>query len=234
MTYIKYQVVNCNSLTIRKSPSKESKAVGYFHKDDIINVIKEKSKQSGGILWQKCDKGYVSNNYLKRITPNYLKRVTKNAELVYNKIVEMGCKHKGGAYSYDDIKRKKITNCASAVSAVLQESGVLKANKLIDHTPKSKIKLTLSQSVTGTKNLINGTYRIVKVNCLYKKLPSKYNKSGIVYVYDSNIAINAGGGYIYSCNNGPSQLKAGRYIKNKMNSGYCFTSKILYAIIPND
>lgn len=232
--YIKYQVVNCNSLTIRKAPSIEAKAVGYLHKGDIVNIVQGKSKQGSGILWHKCDKGYVSSNYLKRITPNYLKRVQKNAELVYNKIVEIGCRHKGDAYSYDDIKRKKITNCASAVSAVLQESGVLKTDKLVDHTKSGKLKLTLSQSVSGTNNLIKDTYRIVRVACLYKDLPTKYKQSGIVYVYDSNIAINAGDGYIYSCNNGETQLKDGRYIKNKMKAGYCFTHKILYAIIPNN
>ena len=84
------------------------------------------------------------------------------------------------------------------------------------------------------KNLISGTYRIVRVNRLFKDIQPKYNKKGIVYVYDSNIAINAGDGYIYSCNDGSTQLENGKYIKNKMRGGYCFTSKILYAIIPNN
>ena len=234
MSTIKYQVVNCNSLTIRKSPSKKSKAVGYLKNGDYINVIKNKSKTAEGILWHKISKGYVSNNYLKRITPNYLKRVQKNADLVYNKIVEMKCKHKGGAYSYDDIKKKRITNCGSAVSAVLQESGVLKKGRLVNHTPKATHKQTVCECITGTNSLISGTYRIVKINSLYKDISPSYKKKGIVYVYNSNIAINAGDDAIYSCNNGWSQQNNGIYIRNRMKSGYCFTNKILYAIIPNE
>lgn len=233
MGIIKYKVVNCKYLTIRQRPTKESKAVAYLKAGDIVNVIRNKSVKTNNNVWHKCTKGYVSSKCLKRITPNYLKRVTKNADLVYNKIVKIGCKHKRGAYSYADIKKKKITTCATAVSAVLQESGILKQNKLIDHTPRGGTKSTISQCLTGTKNLINGTYRIVKVMSLYKDIPSIYNKKGVVYVYDSNIAVNAGDGYIYSCNNGETQLDNGHYVKNKMKSGYCFTHKILYAIVPN-
>lgn len=236
--YLKYQVINAQSLCYRKQPSLKGKVVGYFHAGDKITVVKGWSKVADGIKWFKLKSNnnhyYVSSKYLKRITPNYLEKVTKLEEIVYNKIVEIGCKHKGGAYSYEEIKSKKITNCASAVSAVLQDAGVLKKGKLINHTPKKKYKITLSQSISGTSDLISGTYRIVKVNRLYKDIKPEYNKKGIVYVYDSNVAINAGDGYIYSCNNAPSQLKDGRYIKNKMKGGYCFTSKILYAIIPND
>lgn len=232
--YIKYRVVNCESLRIRKSPSKTAKTVGYCNKGDIVNIVKDKSKKAEGITWLKCTKGWLSSNYLQRITPNYRKNVTKWEDIVYNKIIEIHCKHKGGAYSYEDIKRKKITTCSSAVSAVLQEAGVLKKGKLVGHTPKKVAKVTISQSISGAKNLISGTYRIVRVNRLFKDIQPKYNKKGIVYVYDSNIAINAGEGYIYSCNDGPTQLENGKYIKNKMRGGYCFTSKILYAIIPNN
>ena len=234
MRKIKYQVVNCTSLRIRKSPSKSSKTVDFLQMGDYVNCYKGQSKKVDGITWYKCSKGYISNKYLKRISPNYLKRVTRYEDIVYNEIVKIGCEHKGGAESWDEIRKKKITTCASAVSAVLQQAGILKKGTLISHTAKGGNKNTITKAISGVNNLISGTYDIVAVNTVFSKLKSSYNKKGIVYVYDSNIAINAGDGYIYSCNNGSGQLKNGRYVKDKMKSGYCFTSKILYLIVPRD
>ena len=232
MKKVKYRVINCKILTIRKKPSKESKAVGYLKHGQTVNIIKGKSKKVNGTTWRKCSKGYISGKYLQKITPNYLKRVQKNADIVYNAIVEIHCKHKGGALSWADIKKKKVTTCSSAVSAVLQESGVLKKGTLISHTPAGNKHDSIKSVIIGKDNLISGTYKICKVNKTFKNLDPEYQEKGIVYVYDSNIAISAGNNYIYSCNNGTSQLKEGRYIKDKMNSGYCFTQKILYVIIP--
>lgn len=236
MSTIKYQVVHCKSLRIRSNPSKKAKTVAYLQEGEYVNCIRGESKRAEGIVWYKCNKGYLSSKYLKRITPNYLKRVSSYSDLVYNEIVKLGCNHKGSANSYNEIKSKKITTCASAVSAVLQLAGVLKKDTLINHTPKSdgKNKTTISKAISGVDNLISDTYIIVRVNTLYKNLQSAYKKKGVVLVYDSNIAIIADDGYIYSCNNGSSQLKDGKYIKNKMKSGYCFTSKILYVIVPKD
>lgn len=232
---IKYQVINCTSLRIRKSPSIYSPTIGYLQKGNIISCVKGYSKKANGITWFKCSKGYVSSKYLKRITPNYLKRVSSYSDLVYNEIVNIGCKHEGGATSWDNIKNKKKTTCASAVSAVLQLSGILKENTLINHTPKGGTKDSVTKAISGVENLVPNTYDIVPVNATFKQISiSKYKQKGVVYIYDSNIAINAGDGYIYSCNNGSSQIKNGKYVKDKMKSGYCFTSKILYLIIPRD
>ena len=236
MSTIKYQVVHCKALRIRSAPSKKAKTIAYLQEGEYVNCIRGESKRAEGIVWYKCNKGYLSSKYLKRITPNYLKRVSSYSDLVYNEIVKLGCNHKGGANSYNEIKSKKVTTCASAVSAVLQLAGVLKKDTLINHTPKSdgKNKTTISKAISGVDNLISDTYIIVRVNTLYKDLQSAYKKKGVVLVYDSNIAIIADDGYIYSCNNGSSQLKDGKYIKNKMKLGYCFTSKILYVIVPKD
>lgn len=237
MSTIKYKVKDCKSLRIRESPSKKSKTVAYLQEGEYVNCIRGASKKAEGIVWYKCNKGYLSSKYLKRITPNYIKNVTKYEDIVYNEIVKIGCQHKGGADSYDGIKSKKITTCASAVSAVLQLAGVLKKNSLISHTPRSnngKNKTTIAKAISGVDNLISGTYDIHRVNAFYKSMPSAYKKKGVILVYDSNIAIIADDGYIYSCNNGSSQLKNGKYIKDKMKSGYCFTSKILYVIVPRN
>lgn len=238
MTLIRYKVTGCTSLTVREKPSKEAKVAYYLKENDLVDIVKGYSSTNNGIIWYKIQKNnkinYVSSRYLIRITPNYLKRVANNADSIYNLIIKLGCKHKSGATSLSTLKSKKVTTCGVSVSVVLQEAGLLKPNKLITHSKKGTNKSTASKAIVGYKNLDSTKCQIIKINKKYANINKKYKKKGIIYVYDSNIGINGGDNYIYSCNNGSSQLKNGKYIKNKMKSGYCFTSNILYAIIPND
>jgi hypothetical protein len=180
---------------------------------------------------------YTSTKYTK--VKDYLALVGKYATQVYDKIVTLGCKHQSGACNYSQLISKKTTTCAVSVSCALQLGGLLKENKLVSHTAAVgngkavNYKSTKAKAISGVSNLIDGTYTICKCGKVYSKIESKYKRKGMVYVYDSNIAINAGNNYIYSTNNGSSELKNGKYIKDKVNSGYCFTSPILYIIVPN-
>ncbi len=238
MTLIRYRVVGCNSLTVRKTPSKKGAVAYYLKENDLVDIVKNYSYTKDGVIWFKIQKNnkinYVSSRYLIRITPNYLKRVANNVDRIYSLIIQLGCKHKSGATSLSTLKTKKATTCGVAASIVLQEAGLLKNNKLITHSKKGNDKSTPAKAIVGYKNLNLNTCKVIKINKKYSNIDKKYKKKGIIYIYDSNIAINGGNNYIYSCNNGSSQLKNGKYIKNKMKSGYCFTSKILYAIVPND
>jgi hypothetical protein len=158
--------------------------------------------------------------------------------VVYDKVVELGCKHESGAKSYEEIVAKKITTCSTSVSAVLQKAGVLSNGKLVSHTAKDgdggSTKTTIAKAISGTGNLVSGTYDIVKIGKTYPNMDSKYKKPGIVYVQDSNICMCAGDGVIYSTNEGTVQYKNGHYVQDKVSSGYPFTSKILYAIVPRE
>lgn len=167
---------------------------------------------------------------------DYLSLSAKYMKTVYDKIVSIHCKHAGGATTYEEICKKKVTTCSTSVSAVLQKAGVLQKGKKLGHTTKDghggSTKTTYKKALYGTEYLVPGTYSIVKIGKKFADLDDEYKKPGIVYVQDSNICMYAGGGYIYSTNQGSVQYKDGRYIKDKVKTGYPFTSKILYVIVP--
>ena len=238
MTLIRYKVINCKTLTVRKKPFKTAEVAYYLKENDLVDIVKDYSFTNNNITWYKIQKNnkinYVSSRYLTRITPNYLKRVANNVDNIYNLIIELGCKHQSGATSLESLKVKKVTTCGVSASIVLQQAGLLNINKLITHSKKGSNKSTPSKAIVGYKNLNLNTCKVIKLNKKYSEIDKQYKKKGMIYIYDSNIAINGGDNYIYSCNNGSSQLKNGKYIKNKMKSGYCFTSNILYIIVPND
>lgn len=243
-TIIKYKVVVEKSLAYRKKPDKQSGIVGYLNDGDKVSIVKGWSKKADGIIWYKLKSNrkyfYVSSRYLVRLTPNYRSRVGNYADDIYGEIIKLGCRHEYGAINHKQLKEKRIATCATSASIVLQLAGVLAKDKIINHTSAvgdSKVlkkKTTIADCFTGRSKLIDGTCTVERVMKKYSALPSKFKVRGAVYIYDSNIAINAGNGYIYSCNKGSSQMKDGKYVKNKMNSGYCFTSPILYVILPND
>ena len=210
MSYLTYKAKK--TLNARVKPSRKSKVARKVSQGTIIQVIKGKAKIVDGVKWYK-------------------------AKMVYELIIKLGCKHKGGAKTLSQIKQKRITTCATSVSVALQEAGVLRKGKLISHTKRVgssvavRRKNTIGKAISGTSNLIEGTYKIVKVGKRYKHMPAKYKKPGNVLVYDSNIAIIKNANSIYSCNNANSQKnRSGRYIHNVVKSGYCFTSPILYVI----
>lgn len=192
--------------------------------------------------------GFASSKYIeltiekttKEEKTNYLAAVAKWAPVVYNKVVQLKCAHKTGAKSFNDIINKKITTCATSVSAVLQQAGCLEFGKKISHTAGVwgstetilKKKNSIEKALTNSKYLIPNTYDIVKIGKVYSKMSSKYKKAGIVYIQDSNICINAGGDQIWSTNQGAAQYKNGHYFNALNKGGYPFTSIILYAIVP--
>ena len=49
---------------------------------------------------------------------------------------------------------------------------------------------------------------------------------------DSNICISAGGGEIFSTNEGKIQMKGKRYVRTKVKSGYPVTHIIDFALRP--
>ena len=233
METLQYKVVNATWLCVRKKPTLKGKIACYLHGGDTCQIVKGWSKTADGIEWFKLKSGrYVSSRYLQRITPNYLQRVADASDKVY--AAAIGCRHASGSCSYADIVVKKVTTCATSASAAMQIAGICKPGQLVSHTKAGGTKLTQKSAISGFENLVVDRCRIIRVNKRFKDLPSKYRKKGMVYVYDSNIGIYAGNNMIYSTNNGSSQLKDGRYIKDRMSSGYCFTSKVLYVIAPND
>lgn len=241
MALIKYKVT-ASELNVRVKPSTESKVVTTLKLGTLVDVVRGKSKAVKGTKWFKIklDSKYcwICSKYVKRITPRYRSLVAQKAKLVYQTIINVGCKHKSGAKTLAQIKSKKVTTCATAVSVSLQEAGVLKKGTIIGHTKRMgssvglKKKNTIDKAITGYKNLIPNTYKIVKIGKTFNKMPLKYKKAGNVLVYDSNIAIIRDAHSVYSTNNGASQKnKQGKYINDIAKSGYNFTSPILYVIV---
>ena len=243
MKTVKYKVT-AESLTVRKKPSLKGKVFCYVKKGDTVKVIKGKTKVADGIKWRqillKDKKVWVSAKYVKRTTPNYRNKVIEKAKLVYDTIVKVGAKHQSGAHSLDGIKSKKKTTCATAVSAVLQEAGMLPKGKILSHTKAVgsskavKKKNSKGKAMSGFGNLKEGTFKCYKVGKSWKHVSAKYKKAGAVLVYDSNIAIYKGDNKFYSANNGSSQKDSkGRYKKVVAGvNSYCGTSPVLYVILP--
>lgn len=242
MSYIKFRV-NTETLNARSKPSINAKAVKQLKNGQIINVVRGSAKVVKGLKWVKTKIGekyyWVCRKYLKRITPMYRDLVAKKAKMVYSTIIKLGCRHKGGAKTLSQIKTRKITTCATSVSVALQEAGVLKKGTLVSHTRKVgssvavKKKNTIGKAISGVKNLKDGTYKIVRIGKRYKDMPTKYKKPGNVLVYDSNIAIIKDADSIYSCNDGGSQKRNGKYVNNIVSShgkNYCTQSPVLYVI----
>ena len=187
----------------------------------------------------KSKKVWVKASSLKRIAPDYRKKVLDNAKSIYKEIIQIGCKHKGGAKSLAGIRKKKITTCATSVSAVLQEAGMMPRGKLLSHTSavgSSKAirsKHSKKKAISGLSALKKDTYEIHWVGKSWAHVPDKYKVPGAIIIQDSNIAIYKGNGKFYSTNNGGSQKKNGKYISNIVTTkSYCGTSPTLYIIIP--
>ena len=240
MALVKYKVT-ADKLNVRTRPSTESKVITTLKQGTLVDVVRGKSKVVKGTKWFKIKLNskycWACAKYMKRVSPRYRTLVLQKAKLVYQTIIDYGCKHANGAKTLSQIKTKKVTTCATAVSVALQEAGVLRKGTIISHTKAVggsnalKKKNTIKKAISGTKNLIPGTYKIVKVGKVYKNMSGLYKKPGNVLVYDSNIAIIRDLDSMYSCNNGKSQINSqGRYKSNISKSGYNFTSPILYCI----
>ena len=160
------------------------------------------------------------------------------AEIVYRTVIESKCRHRSGAMTLEEIRRKRITTCNTSVSVSLQLAGILQKGRKIGHThavgsnAAVRKKNTISSAIYGTKYLRKDRCQIVKIGKKYSQIPAEYKKRGVVYIQDSNSCISAGGGNIYSTNEGRGQMKHGIYVKNEVRSGYPFSSPILYVIVP--
>lgn len=185
---------------------------------------------------------YVFNEQGVIIYPiNYLEQAAEAAGRTYKAVITYHCKHKGGSKKFSDLASKKVITCSAAMSIVLQLAGCLPEGKLVSHTKATglngtaltKQKNTVGKSMTGSAYLTHCD--VVRVDKLFKELPKEYQAAGVCYVYDSNNAVSAGGGKIYSCNNSSRQLDGKKQYKmNLMSDGYCFTHRILYCIVPKE
>lgn len=188
---------------------------------------------------------------IKQKNQNYQQLCLRSEKAVYDDIVKYKCRHKGGAYTHEDIIKKRITTCTGAVTAALVEAGLIKKGKRINHKPGIgggaenilKKKNTIAKSMTGYENLDKTKCDVYYVGAKnWAHMPSRYKVPGAAYIQDSN-------GFMYqgkkngkdvnrSCNNSGAQVKADskgvkRYYNNTMiESGYTFKSPILVAIIP--
>jgi len=240
-----YTVTGKSGANLRALPSGKSEIVTMLPKGADCAVIADFSatntaggtatkylcvKHGNRFLWAAA-----GNFAPKKEHVNYLAQTAAGAKKVYATVVQVGCRHKGGATTLVEIREKRVTTCSSSVTASLKLGGLMKSGKL-GHTKADghggATKTTAKKAIYGLEYLIPGTYDIVKLGKKFAELPEKYKKAGIVYVQDSNICISAGGGYIYSTNEGHVQVKNGRYVCTKVKSGYPFTSEILYAIVP--
>ena len=241
---MRFKIVNIDKLAIRKKASPKAKVYKRLERGTIVNAIKGKIKTVDGVKFRQIKYGgskyWIKAKYLKRVDTNYRKLVIEKAKVVYDTIVKVGAKHQSGAHSLAGIKSKKKTTCATAVSAVLQEAGMLPKGKILSHTGAVgssravKKKNTKGKAMSGFGNLKEGTFKCYKVGKSWKHIPAKYKKAGAVLVYDSNIAIYKGDNKFYSANNGSSQKDSkGRYKKVVAGvNSYCGTSPVLYVILP--
>ena len=245
MTTKPYTVTGKSGANLRALPSGKSEIITMLPKGADCAVVTDFTasntaggattkylcvKHGGQYLW--CAASLLA---VKPEKVNYLAKVAEAAKKVYAAVVDVGCRHAGGATTLAEIRKKRVTTCSSSVTASLKLGGLMKSGKL-GHTKADghggKTKTTAKKAIYGLEYLIPGTCDIVKLGKKYAELPEKYRKAGIVYVQDSNICISAGGGYIYSTNEGHVQVKNGRYVCTKVKSGYPFRAKILFAIVP--
>ena len=118
-TYLKYKVIDAESLCYRSKPTLKGKVIGYLHEGDKVTILKGWSKSADGITWYQLKSNnshyYISAKYLKRVTPNYRDRVYKHATEIYGEIVKLGCRHDFGALRLAGLRKKKIVTLQHVV-----------------------------------------------------------------------------------------------------------------------
>ena len=162
-------------------------------------------------------------------------KLAKAGTEVYGAVVKNGCRHKSGATTLAEIIKKKITTCSSSVTAALKLAGLMKKGKLGHTKPDGhggKTKTKLEKAVYGLEYIDLSKFEVMKFFKKFGELPKEWQEAGIIYVQDSNICMSAGGGYIFSSNEGKIQMKGKRYVRTKVKSGYPATHNILFALRP--
>lgn len=152
---------------------------------------------------------------------------------VYGEIVKHKLNHNNNDRPKNWIALKsgnhKGISCAYAASIYLQRKGCLDKNEIISHTKRTgKPKKTRSLAIQNWKALKN--CEVVYFGRTISHLPKKYKKRGIVFVYDSDIAVYQHDNLIYSC----SLPGVQSWYKVGHTHGYQFTHPILWIIVPND
>lgn len=180
---------------------------------------------------------YAADSLVEPLT--HAQRAALATPYVYQHIYDAKCLHAdaGEVKTFDDMLSKRRISYNRAASIVLQLAGVLPVGKIIGHTKADgkggATKTTVEKAVTGVENMIPGTYTIVRANKTFDQLSKEHQKAGMVYVQDSNVCVSAGGGKIYSCNKSGKRYGDGGEAVLR-NSGYPFTAKILYVVVPKN
>ena len=76
---------------------------------------------------------------------DYLKGVQNWVDRVYKQIYSVGCKHSSTpAKKFEEIKTKRVINCAASASITYQQAGLIDKGKLVSHTACCHQKYHLS------------------------------------------------------------------------------------------
>lgn len=170
----------------------------------------------------------------------YIQSVGDCAERVYKKVVDLKCTHKTSSASWDEMLKNKSITCNACASIALQLAGCLPVGVRVGHVStkgkkESDIK-TINQAMYNADKLKH--CRLIWCNCQYSKLPTWLKQRGTVYIQWSNACVNAGDGYIWSCNQ-QGGYSGGKYVKYKdgvlaKKGTYPFGGTIFVAILPED
>lgn len=254
--------VTANELNIRTGAGVDKSTVSFSPlKKNTAVFVCDTVKAPNGDVWYYIKYngkfGFCSSKYIakkdetKKESVNYLAESKKWMKIVYDKVVEVHCRHKGGVHTLEDIIAKRATTCTATITAVFVKVGLLKAGKHISHrVPVGgsaenilKKKNTIQKSMTGYENLDKTKCDVYYIGAKnWAAVPEKYKVAGAAYIQDSNGFMcqgkNKDGKWVNrSCNNSGSQVKRDkhgvpRYYNNTMTSGYTFNSPVLVAIIP--
>lgn len=260
--------VSAQALNVRTGPGVSYPTVSFSpisNKEEVS--VCDAVKADNGDIWYyikyKGKFGFCSSKYIDKTKPkeesksadsdkvDYLKESVYWMKTIYDKIVSIGCQHKSGALTYEDIVKKRRTTCTSTITAVFVKVGLLKKGKRINHkkavggSPENilKKKNSIEKSMTGYENLDLSKCDVVYVGAKdWNSMPERYKKAGYAYIQDSNGFMcggkNSNGLWVNrSCNNSGSQVRKDkngvkRYYNNKNTSGYTFKSPILVVIMP--
>ena len=169
----------------------------------------------------------------KKEPVNWMKRVAEAAKKVYPLCV--GKVHSGAnvekVVDLASLKKYKALSCNRMVSITLQEAGILDKGVIVAHTPKASGKKTIKDAVKNADKLKHVTLHWF--NKPYKSLPERWKKAGCIYFYNSNAAISAGNGKVWSCNRSKGYTYKGRgdYLRT---DGYPLESGILVVGVPDE
>lgn len=216
--------------------AKTTDAIGAAQKALGLTVDKLGGAKTRAALKAAKKADHHSADTGKKVESNQQK-LAKSSNTVYGGIAKVGCYHKSGATTYEEIIKRKITTCSSSVTAALKLAGLMKKGKLGHTKPDGhggKTKTKLEKAVYGLEYIDLSKFEVKKFFKKFGELPKEWQEAGIVYVQDSNICISADGGEIYSTNEGKIQMKGKRYVRTKVKSGYPVTHIINFALRPKD